>query len=81
MKGPNRVVQIHGYTLAEFAVFAGSMTYRPVIDKTGIAGRFDFHLEFAPDDERQECRSGFPIPARRPSREQSHFHGAARTGT
>lgn len=23
---------------------------RPVIDKTGVAGRFNFHLEFAPDE-------------------------------
>jgi uncharacterized protein (TIGR03435 family) len=35
------------------AEYAGRMlsTYvdRPVIDKTGLAGRFDAHLEFAPD--------------------------------
>lgn len=39
----------HGMTIAEFA---GRMLVglgRPVVDKTGIAGRFDIHLEYATD--------------------------------
>jgi uncharacterized protein (TIGR03435 family) len=44
-KGPNKVVEAQGITIEEFAkVFLG---LRPVIDKTGIAGLFDFHFEVA----------------------------------
>jgi uncharacterized protein (TIGR03435 family) len=50
MRGSVRVVQIHGYTLTEYAQFLSGMTFRPVVDKTGIQGRFDYHLEFVPDD-------------------------------
>ena len=34
----------------EFFAFIGGLLDRPVINKTGIKGNFDFHLEFAPDD-------------------------------
>ena len=34
----------------EFSKILNSMLDRPVIDKTGLAGVFNFHLEFAPDE-------------------------------
>ncbi len=40
---------MHGMSLDEFAKTLGRATDRPIVDKTGIAGMFDFHLEFAPD--------------------------------
>ena len=38
-------------TMADFAGFLQMLVLdRPVVDKTGISGRFDFHLTFTPDD-------------------------------
>jgi uncharacterized protein (TIGR03435 family) len=49
--GPNLRVEAQGMSIADFAkIFLDSHTVdRPVIDKTGITGLFDFHLEYAPD--------------------------------
>jgi uncharacterized protein (TIGR03435 family) len=46
--GSNLVVDQQA-TMADFARMLIQRLDRPVIDKTGIAGMFDFHLEFAPD--------------------------------
>jgi bla regulator protein blaR1 len=49
-KGPNEVVAWHGTSLDEFSKTVLTVALdRPVIDKTGIAGKFEFHLVFAPD--------------------------------
>ena len=49
-KGSNGIVDWRGLSLDQFAewVLIGVVD-RPVIDKTGIAGKFNFHLEFVPD--------------------------------
>jgi uncharacterized protein (TIGR03435 family) len=50
-------VEPRGMTIQEFASnFLPTMMERPVIDKTGIAGRFDFHLEFTPDESTPGLR-------------------------
>jgi uncharacterized protein (TIGR03435 family) len=41
-------IDLPGVSMSEFARNLGGSA-RPVIDKTEIAQRFDFHLEFAPD--------------------------------
>ena len=44
-----RSADVPGATMEEFAGrFLSPRTQRPVIDKTGIAGRFDIHLEYSP---------------------------------
>jgi uncharacterized protein (TIGR03435 family) len=43
------VVDAQGSTLAEFSQLLNLVLDRQVIDETGIAGKFDIHLEFAPD--------------------------------
>ena len=43
-------LDIPATTLDEFARFALGVMDRPVINKTGITGRFNFHLEYAPDE-------------------------------
>lgn len=48
--GPVPTVEAKGVTLSDFAKVLSWAVERPVIDATGIAGRFDFHLEFAPDE-------------------------------
>src|SRR5215472_16407649 len=44
--GPMPTVEAKGTTLNDFAKVLSWAVDRPVIDATGIAGRFDFHLEF-----------------------------------
>ena len=47
--GPNRTVDAPGMAFDDFCkIFLGHLD-RPVINKTGITGRFDFHLEYARD--------------------------------
>lgn len=40
-------VDAQGSTVAEFCQLLNLVLDRPVIDETGIAGKFDIHLEFA----------------------------------
>lgn len=49
--GVNLKVEAQGMTIDEFAkLFLDTHTLgRPVINKTDVTGRFDFHLEYAPD--------------------------------
>ena len=42
-------VEYHGMTLNEIAGYLVTVLDRPVINKSGIAGVFDFRVEFAPD--------------------------------
>jgi len=48
--GPNRVWTLSGASLRDLAVALSGTMDLHVIDKTGIAGLFNFRLEFAPDD-------------------------------
>jgi uncharacterized protein (TIGR03435 family) len=45
-------------TLDDFAKFVLGFMDRPVINKTGIKGRFDFHLEYTPDDTSSPISRG-----------------------
>lgn len=47
LPGPGAIT---GMTLDSLCVWLFGITDRPVINKTGIAGRFDFPLEYAPDE-------------------------------
>jgi len=49
---PNRVVlPARNATMAEFAAMMGrAVLDRVVVDKTGLSGRYDFDLEWTPDD-------------------------------
>jgi uncharacterized protein (TIGR03435 family) len=43
-------VEAHGMTIADFfEAFSNFFLRQPVIDKTGLAGPFDFHVEFSRD--------------------------------
>jgi uncharacterized protein (TIGR03435 family) len=56
--GAHFVFDIHG-TLDEFSRWVREpMLDRPVINQTGIAGTYDFHLEFAPDEDIPDAASG-----------------------
>jgi uncharacterized protein (TIGR03435 family) len=49
--GPNKTVDAWGVTMAQFAAVTLSRVDRDrsVADRTGLAGQFDIHLEFAPE--------------------------------
>ncbi|HEY1760017.1 MAG TPA: M56 family metallopeptidase [Bryobacteraceae bacterium] len=49
-KGSNFYWELRAMTLDEFSKWLNLSLDRLVIDKTGAAGNFDFHLEFAPDE-------------------------------
>src|SRR5579862_4308895 len=48
--GSNLTVEIHGFSLDEFAIWLSGALNRPVVDKSGLTGRFDIQFEFAPDE-------------------------------
>ena len=50
-----------GQTMAQMANFLSMQTGRPVMDKTGLTGKYDFQLEFAPEPGQSPMR-GMPMP-------------------
>ena len=50
-KGKNMTMDGYGVSMSEFAGgLLSCILDRTVVDKTSLAGNFDFHLEFTPDD-------------------------------
>jgi len=49
-KGANIAIDSEGTTLEEFSRLFLSTLDRPVVDRTGVSGKFDIHLEFAPGE-------------------------------
>jgi uncharacterized protein (TIGR03435 family) len=56
-QGMNMTIDATGISLEDFSRVLDNMFHRPVVDKTGIAGSYDFHLEFAVDPT-----IGMPLP-------------------
>jgi len=58
--GSNTTVDAHGRSLDEFIndYLRPADTGRVVIDKTGITGRFDFHLEYTPEPKSDAADAG-----------------------
>ena len=54
--GPNFVAEAQGATLDSLMKLFYLMLDRPVIDRTGIQGRFDIHIEFAKPEGRAVFR-------------------------
>jgi bla regulator protein blaR1 len=53
------MVNFSEWTVSDFSQYLGrNILVRPIIDKTGLAGRFNFHLEFAPDENTPMLRFG-----------------------
>jgi uncharacterized protein (TIGR03435 family) len=53
MMGPtgkgDMMIEVRGSTMTQFAQRLSGRVDRAIVDKTGIAGKFNFHLEFTPD--------------------------------
>jgi len=47
--GATATMRAKGLTLSDFATRLGQQLRHPVIDKTGLTGRYDFTLEYTPD--------------------------------
>jgi uncharacterized protein (TIGR03435 family) len=62
-KGALVVANIPGISLDEFANRLGGRLDRPVIDKTGVKGLFDFHLEFGVDETTPKFLAGGDLDA------------------
>ncbi|HUE01748.1 MAG TPA: TIGR03435 family protein [Bryobacteraceae bacterium] len=43
------MIEVRGSTMTQFAQRLSGRVDRTVVDKTGITGKFNFHLEFTPD--------------------------------
>lgn len=56
--GPNMVVDAQGMSLDDFFKNFLTPPGRPVINKTGITGKFDFHLELALDEDLRGLVTG-----------------------
>jgi uncharacterized protein (TIGR03435 family) len=55
---------VRNATLAEVAsVLQGNLLDKPVVDQTGLSGRYDFILKFTPDASQMAGRGGGPPPA------------------
>lgn len=51
-------------TMLDFAGELQGNLNRPVVDQTGISGRYDFGLNWTPDDDQRTRITGFPVPPR-----------------
>ncbi len=58
---------MHGMRLGEFSATLGRALDRRIVDKTGITGIFDFHLEFAPDQTTPAFLPGGALLGNTPS--------------
>jgi bla regulator protein BlaR1 len=61
-KGPNTMLNQDETTVGEFSKLLGLVLDRPVVDKTGLRGKYNFHLEFAIDQNTPGVLTGFPAP-------------------
>lgn len=62
MKAPNITVELQGSSLDVLAYLIGRTLDRPVIDKTGLKGRFEGTLEFVADSSTIELPVFPPLP-------------------
>lgn len=63
-KGPNVTIDARAMSIDDFIKTSlGQRLDRPVINKTGVAGLFDFHLEYAPDETMPDFQGSSPTAA------------------
>jgi bla regulator protein BlaR1 len=47
--GPNKLLETRGMSLDAFSAWLFKVTGRTIVNKTGLTGKFDIHLEYLPD--------------------------------
>jgi uncharacterized protein (TIGR03435 family) len=68
--GPSVHMVGKAQTTTQLADAVGNQLDQPVVDKTGLAGKYDFVLEFAPDPSRFRAPPGIvPFPGKGPGPE------------
>ncbi|MBZ5579445.1 MAG: TIGR03435 family protein [Acidobacteriia bacterium] len=65
-KGPNTTVNEEEVTVDYFCKLLGLVLDRPILDKTGLTGKYNFHLEFAVDQSTPGVLEGFGPPSDAP---------------
>jgi uncharacterized protein (TIGR03435 family) len=60
--GTNKTLDVIGMSVSGFSGLLRNFLDRPIIDKTGIAGLFTFHLEYVPDEFTSGLYSGADNP-------------------
>jgi uncharacterized protein (TIGR03435 family) len=70
--GPNRICDFWAMNMDRFSEWLRDLLGRPVINKTGLDGKFDFHLEFALDDSIVG-----PVAPERPEQQALHANDPA----
>ena len=58
--GGQRTMQIENMTMREFCILLTYFLDRPVLDQTGLEGRYDFRLEYTFDDARTATDADAP---------------------
>jgi uncharacterized protein (TIGR03435 family) len=59
-RGGVRMTSGKGITAAGLAATLASIAGRPVLDKTGLTGKYDYKLEYAPDDSQADADPAGP---------------------
>lgn len=65
-KGQTGVIEFNGVDMNRVVVFLSNILGRPVIDKTGVTGLFNVHLEFALDESTPGLQLILPASDERP---------------
>jgi uncharacterized protein (TIGR03435 family) len=58
--GRVRTASAKGVTIAALASSLASIAGRPVMDKTGLTGKYDYKLEFSPEDSQSDAEPAGP---------------------
>lgn len=56
------LIDAHGITAAELAAWLRSELGRPVVDSTGLTGKYDFKIQWVPDESQPNSEGEMPPP-------------------
>ncbi len=62
MVRPGGHIAAKGIPVADFGEALSRLLDRPVVDQTGLTGKYDFKLDYTPDETTQVMSKGMPVP-------------------